>query len=68
MFSWEVTNRGLKLGKFKDDDNADFSIQESSSVMPHIWLGPIGAKMYLNQQQAQDLISVLQKFVTTGEL
>lgn len=33
------TNRGFEIHHFKDDYGADCSIQESSSVEPHIWLG-----------------------------
>ena len=33
------TNRGFELQQFTDDYGAGCSIQESSSVVPHIWLG-----------------------------
>lgn len=33
------TNRGFELHHFLDDYNAECSIQESSSIEPHIWLG-----------------------------
>ena len=33
------TNRGFELQHFLDDYGLDCSIQESSSVEPHIWLG-----------------------------
>ena len=33
------TNRGFEVQYFKDDYDKDCSIQESSSVIPHIWLG-----------------------------
>lgn len=33
------TTRGFELNYFKDDYGVDCSIQESSSIEPHIWLG-----------------------------
>ena len=33
------TNRGFELNHFTDDYGIDCSIQESSAVEPHIWLG-----------------------------
>lgn len=33
------TNRGFELQFFTDDYGSECSIQESSSVIPHIWLG-----------------------------
>lgn len=36
---FKPTKRGFYVGSFKDDYNCDCSLQESSSVVPHIWLG-----------------------------
>lgn len=33
------TNRGFELQYFYDNNGAKCSIQESSAVVPHIWLG-----------------------------
>lgn len=33
------TNRGFEVQHFEDDYGVDCSIQESSSIEPHIWLG-----------------------------
>lgn len=38
-FKQTKTARGFKLITFKDDYNEECSLQESSSVEPHIWLG-----------------------------
>ena len=36
----EITNRGLKLGKFKDQHGSECSLQKSSAAMQDcIWLG-----------------------------
>lgn len=39
MFTKEKTIRGFKLFTFKDDYGEKCTLQESSSWMPHIWLG-----------------------------
>lgn len=38
-FIKSVTNRGFKLIQFYDDYDELCDIQESSDVVPHIWLG-----------------------------
>jgi len=35
----KTTQRGFSYFEFRDDYNAECSLQESSSVDPHIWLG-----------------------------
>lgn len=75
------TSRGFSLIEFKDSNGEKCSIQESSSVSPHLWLGQENptviehdgekiflCRMHLNQKQARKLISFLQKFVETGRL
>ena len=39
IFEKDKTLRGFKLFEFDDDYNKKCSLQESSSVEPHIWLG-----------------------------
>ncbi|WP_300924617.1 hypothetical protein [uncultured Clostridium sp.] len=39
MFKKDKTARGYRVFHFNDDYNITCSLQESSSVEPHIWLG-----------------------------
>ena len=39
MFNHSVTQRGFSIITFEDDYGYKCSLQESSSVVPHIWLG-----------------------------
>ena len=55
MFYKEKTSRSFVLLKFKDDYDVDCSLQESSLVEPHIWLGVHKADP---QIMCQDAISL----------
>lgn len=82
QIKYRLTNRGFKLATFKDSYGMACRLQESSSLIPHIWLGDnlteapvdplsgqyIGATMHLNQEQVAALIPHLQYFVLHGKL
>lgn len=67
------THRGFLSGDFQDSNGNNCSIQESSLVEPRLWFGRDSVlgepgRMHLTQQQAADLIPLLQRFVETGRL
>lgn len=77
----EKTNRGFLVGKFTDAYGANCSIQESSIVEPHIWLGSdddqqrhhvtgelMSTRMHLSQEQVRELLPLLTYFAETGYL
>lgn len=58
------TNRGFELKHFNDTYGADCSIQESSSVEPHIWLGvhtPEIKVMSKDKDAIKDIYSIPDK-------
>lgn len=73
--------RGFASVSFRDAYGEECSIQESSAV-PYLWLGidrvkPVRnergediymGRMHLSQEQAQELIVLLQRFVDTGRI
>ena len=80
-FTKKKTSRGFIYYEFKDTYDEDCSIQESSSIDPHLWLGqdnggklhhvtlePLGARMHVDKKIAKKLIKLLTKFVETGRL
>jgi len=62
------TPRGFRIAKFKDANNESCSIQESSSVLPRLWLGAQQNRMHLDRRQAGALIPLLSYFVNHGML
>jgi hypothetical protein len=75
----ELTERGFIIGSFIDQMGQPCSIQESSAATEQcIWLGLLKgmhtekgecyARMHLTQEQAGQLIPLLQHFVETGSL
>lgn len=73
--------RGFGGFSFRDDYGHECSLQESSAVDPHIWLGsdeptkidePTGHliknRMHLNQEQVRALLPYLQHFAEHGDL
>ena len=62
------TPRGFRIASFKDAYGADCSIQESSLVAPHLWLGVDGNRMHLTPKLASALIPLLDHFSKTGNL
>ena len=63
-----LTSRGFRIASFKDANGEDCSIQESSSVLPRLWLGVQGNRMHLNRKHAEKLIPLLSYFVNHGML
>jgi hypothetical protein len=65
----QVTPRGFKIASFKDLNQQDCSLQESSLATDDaIWLGVDDARMHINQELAEELIIHLQKFIDDGVL
>ena len=77
----EKTERGFLRMEFNDAYGANCSIQESSNVEPHIWLGSdddqqrhhvtgqlMSTRMHLNQEQVRELLPLLTYFAETGYL
>ena len=63
------TLRGFYVADFKDFNNNDCSIQESSLATDDcIWLGCKEGRMHLDKKQAKKLIKLLERFVKTGFL
>ena len=52
------TNRGFELNHFTDDYGVDCSIQESSSVEPHIWLGVHKARLSIMYKDRDKLVGI----------
>lgn len=64
----ESTSRGFKLIKFKDSNDNDCSLQESSSASENcIWFGK-DDRMHLNQNMVKNLLPYLQYFSDHGFL
>lgn len=59
----ELTNRGFQKIIFKDSYNVNCSLQESSSVIPRIWLGVHELRMNLDIEKTEELIKHLQNWV-----
>jgi hypothetical protein len=72
----ELSPRGFAGIEFRDTYKSKCSLKESSSAMePKIWFGvdidfegKECTPMHLNQEQVEELLPFLQKFVETGEL
>ena len=54
-FKKHTTNRGFTINYFEDDYGEICSLQQSSSVEPHIWLGIHGADPKLMCSDARKL-------------
>lgn len=78
MFTRSTNGRGFALLKFKDAYGEACSLQESSSVTPHVWLGvdnvtvhhvagePLSPRMHLSRKQCFLIALRLLKFSVTG--
>uniref|UniRef100_A0A6M3KZV8 Uncharacterized protein n=1 Tax=viral metagenome TaxID=1070528 RepID=A0A6M3KZV8_9ZZZZ len=74
----ERTERGFKIGNFKDIYGKECSIQKSSLATDDaIWLGcdeglhvdgECCARMHLNKELAKEIVRHLNRFIKTGEL
>ena len=72
---WEVkrTNRGFEVIDFKDCNEEDCSLQQSSVWLDDnkpgqsaIWLGIGASRMHLNLEQVETLINHLQSWEANG--
>lgn len=64
------TNRGFELNHFTDDYGIDCSIQESSAVEPHIWLGvhnPDIRIMYKDRDKLLDINKLKKDYPECNE-
>jgi hypothetical protein len=61
-------NRGFAWANFRDTYGEPCSLQESSLISPHIWLGRDQMRMHLSQEQVKELLPMLQAFVETGKI
>lgn len=70
------TQRGFALGEFTDSYRQKCSLQKSSNIEDHIWLGVdvdlegkrVNQRMHLTQEMVASLLPLLQRFVETGEI
>ena len=71
------TQRGFERIDFKDDYGESCSLQQSSSVDPHIWLGCnengkfhlgefLSPRMHLNPNQVKKLVEFLSNWLERG--
>ena len=64
----KYTGRGFRFATFKDRYGESCSIQESSSVVPSLWLGADENRMHLSQKMVKDLLPLLTHFAEHGVL
>ena len=64
----EYTPRAFRLALFKDRCGVVCSIQESSSVVPSLWLGVDSNRMHLSQEMVKALLPLLTHFTEHGVL
>lgn len=50
--------RGFEIQHLKDDYNVEYSIQESSSLEPHIWLGISNPRLSIMYKDKDKLIAI----------
>lgn len=62
---WQTstTSRGFNIVRFTDAYGADCSVQESSSVLPSLWIGTGDDRMHLRADDVERLIVVLQTWL-----
>lgn len=65
----EVTQRGFVVYRGTDSYGQPYSLQESSNVDPHVWIGGDGEhRAHLTQDMARELLPLLQHFADHGTL
>lgn len=60
--------RGFKGYEWKDSYDHPYTIQESSSIEPHLWLGAEPHRMHLNRKDVQKVISTMEQWINTRNL
>ena len=63
-----ITSRRFVSAGFTDTYGCDCFIQESSSVLPRLWLGTCANPMHLDRKMVEALIPLLSYFVNHGQL
>ena len=63
-----VTSRRFVTAGFTDTYGCDCFIQESSCVVPRLWLGTRSNPMHLDQQTAKAILPLLSHFAAHGNL
>ena len=71
-FREDVTNRGFGYLEFEDAYGKTCSIQVSSLVTPHLWLGingkwteDVSPRMHLSRKQVKRLIKYMKRWLKT---
>lgn len=65
---FHTTPRGFYIAEFVDSYGKQCSLQDSSNVDPHIWLGVGDERMHLTREMVAALIPHLARFVVNGWL
>ena len=69
MIIQETTHKGFIRLEFEDLYENQCSLQESSLVTEYaIWFGINNNRMHLTQNQIEQLLPILERFVETGGL
>ena len=63
-----LTSRSFVTAGFIDTYGCDCFIQESSCVLPRLWLGTRSNPMHIDRKTAKALIPLLSYFVNHGQL
>lgn len=63
-----ANDRSFASGEFRDTYGEACRIQESSNVVPHVWLGLAHNSMHVDQRRAGELGAMLVHFSFTGQL
>lgn len=61
------TERGFNKIEFFDSYGCPCSLQESSNMIPHIWLGVENTRMHLSKKQVKSLRKILKTWLQTGD-
>lgn len=64
----KINSRHFVTAGFTDTYGCDCFIQESSSVLPRLWLGTRANPMHIDRKTAEALIPLLSYFVNHGQL
>lgn len=67
-FKHAKTDRGFRIVSFDDSNGNCCTLQDSSAVDPHVWVGCGEGRMHLTPNQAAQLIPYLYHFCVHEEL